>query len=314
MIDIPNIKISELFYNLPKLNLHNEAEDALSDFICNTQIYLIQTEVNANSLNLTTKIVCNSQKSIIFYKTSPLDLSKEDVINNINIITITEGAAESLYQILRQIFNPLLTLGDDLYTNKLQKNLFDLETNLRAIAHGRNSGNLNVVLSVEDEVNYWKAMGEKRDISKKEREAASNFCVLFEDVCEEIRSMKAVPLQDVRDNAENVGGILDDIWRYTLVQYPQDRMTHILDIIGHVICAIIQKALSGIDLWRVHNDKQDNETLKLISESVNVVQTWIGACTSLTETYWPNYALHPWAGEGYVPQFCLNFERRTKEM
>lgn len=83
---------------------------------------------------------------------------------------------------------------------------------------------------------------------------------------------------------------------------------------GHLICSTTQKALCGTDLLKVHNGVKDNEILKLISDSLKVMQTWISACLSLTETYWPNYALNPWSGKGYVSQFCLNFERRMKEV
>ncbi|KPJ16863.1 Cytoplasmic dynein 2 heavy chain 1 [Papilio machaon] len=308
------ISTAESFYDVSDLKINDKAEDALYDFLHNSQTYLLQTELNKEVLNLTTQIQCDIQKSIIFYKTSPVNLSKQESINNINIITITTGAAESLYQILRQIFSPLLSLGDDLYTNKLQKNLTDLETNLRILTHGKNNANINVILSIEDEVDYWRAMADKREATKKEREAASNYCVLFEDICEEIKSMQASPVYEIRDNAENVGGILDDIWRCTISPYAQHRMIHVFDIIGHIICSVTQKILSGVDLWKVHNSTKDDEVLKLINDSLNVTQTWISACLSLTDTYWPNYALHAWSGKSYVPQFCLNFQKRVKEI
>lgn len=51
-----------------------------------------------------------------------------------------------------------------------------------------------------------------------------------------------------------------------------------------------------------------------LSEGLKVLQTWNTACVSLTETYWPNYALHSWSGKPYVPQFCVNFQKRLKEV
>ncbi|XP_068628065.1 cytoplasmic dynein 2 heavy chain 1 [Battus philenor] len=306
------LNTAESFFNVPRLKLADE--NALFDFISNAQTYLLRTTIHEKTLFFSTEIKCDTQKAVVFYKNSPIDLSSEDCVNNLNIITITAEAAESLYQIMRQIFNPLLSLGDDLFTNKLQNNLVDLETNLRILTHGKSNGNINVILSIEDEVNYWKAIGEKRDVSKKEREAACNFCVLFEDIWEEIKSMQACSVYELRDSAENIGGILDDIWRYVELPYSQDRMIHILDITGHIICSLTRKSLSSVDLWKVHNGVEDNELLRLITECLNVTQTWIDACASLTETYWPNYALHPWNGKGYIPQFCLNFHQRVKEI
>ncbi|XP_047546083.1 cytoplasmic dynein 2 heavy chain 1-like [Vanessa atalanta] len=157
-------------------------------------------------------------------------------------------------------------------------------------------------------------MGQKRDANRTEIEAASSFCVLFEDVFEEIRSLQTSVMQEVKDSAENIAGILDDVWRYTVHPYSENRMIHIFDIIGHVICSVIQKAVSQIDPWKINDGFKDNEILVLMTEGLNVVQTWIGACKSLTETYWPNYALHPWKGNAYIPNFCVNFETRLKEI
>lgn len=39
-------------------------------------------------------------------------------------------------------------------------------------------------------------------------------------------------MDDIRESAENIGGILDDIWRTTTSPYAQDRMEHVFDIIG----------------------------------------------------------------------------------
>lgn len=62
-------------------------------------IFQIQKEIN---------------KSIIFYKTSPQIVTTQDALSHINIMTLASGAAESLYQILRQIYSPLLAIVSEL--------------------------------------------------------------------------------------------------------------------------------------------------------------------------------------------------------
>lgn len=44
-----------------------------------------------------------------------------------------------------------------------------------------------MVVTITDEIDYWKELAEKKDAAKKEREAASLFAELFEDINEEIR-------------------------------------------------------------------------------------------------------------------------------
>ncbi|KAJ8726929.1 hypothetical protein PYW08_015326 [Mythimna loreyi] len=304
----------EHYYNKSDLKLDEKSEDALSDFINNPQILIIQGYMQSDNIFLHTKIQDGKNKSIIFYKTSAQELLKDDAVHNINILTLSNNTAESLYQIWRQVYTPLLAAGSDLYSNKLQKNLSDLDSNLRILAHGKGNNNINVVLSIQDEMDYWKTLERKRDSSKKEKEAASTFCELFGDVLEELRTIHSSPMDEVRESAENIGGILDDIWRITSSPYAQDRMVHVFDIIGHEICSIIQKSISTDDLWKVHNGAKDSEVLNLLSDSFKVIQTWNSACESLTETYWPNYALHAWNGKPYVPPFCLNFQTRLKEI
>lgn len=84
--------------------------------------------------------------------------------------------------------------------------------------------------------------------------------------------------------------------------------------LGHVICSTIQNKLPTANLWEVHYGTKDTEILNLLSEGLKVTLTWTSACKSLTETYWPNYALHTWSGKLYTPPFCTNFQARLKEV
>ncbi|XP_022829187.1 cytoplasmic dynein 2 heavy chain 1 [Spodoptera litura] len=308
------LTILEHYFNKTDLKLNENSEDALSDFINTPQLFLIQGYIKQDNIFLQTRIKDDKTKSIVFYKTSAQELLNDDALQNVNILTLSSNTAETLYQIWRQVYTPLLAAENDLYSNKIQKNLSDLESNLRILAHGKGNTNINVVLSIQDELEYWKTVAQKRDASKKEKDAASNFCELFEDIVEEIRTINSSPMEEIRESAENIGGILDDIWRITTSPYSQDRMVHIFDVIGHELCSIIQKSVCINELWKVHNSGKDSEILNLLSDSFKVVQTWNSACESLTETYWPNYALHTWNGKPYVPPFCLKFQTRIKEI
>ncbi|XP_041973347.1 cytoplasmic dynein 2 heavy chain 1 isoform X2 [Aricia agestis] len=297
------------------LNVNDINEELLHDFLHSPQTLLLQAFLDQDSnLKFQIHLQCNLNKSIIFYKTLPCTLEENSSLNNVNMLTLSTNAALSLYQILKQIYSPLLTNGDDLYSKKLQKNLADLESNLRVIAHGKEDIHNNFVLSVEDEAEYWKSIAERTDTNKAEREAASSFSVLFDDISEEIKLMRSSTLQEVKDCVENVAGILDDVWRCVGATYSQDRMVHVFDVVGHATCSIIQKCVSDLNIWSIHHNAEDDKILAELSHGLNAIQTWTSACKSLTETYWPNYALHPWKGNSYVPLFCVNFEGRLKQI
>ncbi|XP_063823750.1 cytoplasmic dynein 2 heavy chain 1-like [Ostrinia nubilalis] len=304
---------AEHYYNTTNLNLNPKSEECLSEFIHHPQTLVLQALIQDNTILLFTKMVNDKQKSIIFYKPAALDLAADDAVNSINIITLSNNVAESLYHILKQIYSPLLANNNDLISNKLHKNLADLESNLRIITQGKGSDN-TVILSVDDEIEYWRSVVDKRDASKKEKEGASAFLDLFEDISEELRSMLASNMSETREAVENVGGLLDDVWRLSTFPYTQERMIHMFDVIAYFICSIVQKTFPSVDLWKVKEGIKEIEILNLLMESLKVIQTWISACKSLTKTYWPNYALHIWNGKPYIPAYCVNFEKRLKEI
>ncbi|XP_060800611.1 cytoplasmic dynein 2 heavy chain 1 [Amyelois transitella] len=304
---------SENYFSLSNVTVDENSEQALSDFIHNSQTLLLQGRINGNSVIFNNKICNDNNQSIIFYKTSAQDLNGDDGAKILNIATISTNVAESLYQSLKHVYTPLFA-HDDLYSNKLQKNLHELESHLRVLLHGKGEGNMNVILTIEDEVEYWKTLKQKQDSNSKEKEAAATMCEIFEDICDEIRSLQSNSMSEIREIVENIGGLLDDVWRFTIIPYSHERMIHIFDAIGHVINTNIQKACLNLKLWEVNNVNIENSVLQLLSESLAAIQTWISACESLTGTYWPNYALHAWNGKPYVPSFSITFQTRLKEI
>lgn len=54
-----------------------------------------------------------------------MELTDKDVVKNINIITLSNSPSESLYQILRQIYTPLLT--------EVQKNICSISKYIKCI-------------------------------------------------------------------------------------------------------------------------------------------------------------------------------------
>lgn len=51
--------------------------------------------------------------------------------------------------------------------------------------------------------------------------------------------MQSSSIAEMRESAENIGGLLDDVWRFTTVPYSQHRMTHVFDIVGKYIIMLI---------------------------------------------------------------------------
>lgn len=62
--------------------------------------------------------------------------------------------------------------------------------------------------------------------------------------------MPSLPMLETREAVENVGGALDDVWRITVIPYPQDRMIHIIDVIGRYLWKIERETY-----WSIYTSK-----------------------------------------------------------
>lgn len=55
-----------------------------------------------------------------------------------------------------------------------------------------------------------------------------------------------------------------------------------------------------------------------MSDSTNqileITESWIQICDSLTRLFWSNYGQHLWIGETYIPQLNVKFKKRVEEV
>ena len=52
----------------------------------------------------------------------------------------------------------------------------------------------------------------------------------------------------------------------------------------------------------------------LISQAVDLTDSWMQLCDSLTRLFWPNYSQNPWIGEPHKPKRGLLFKERLAEI
>lgn len=77
------------------------------------------------------------------------------------------------------------------------------------------------------------------------------------------------------------------------------------DIINCII-----KHLSKVDLWT----EDFIEISNLLQQCINIANRWITSCKELTEIFWPNYSLHLWSGDPYIPENLVNLLNKLKEL
>lgn len=64
------------------------------------------------------------------------------------------------------------------------------------------------------------------------------------------------------------------------------------------------------DVWNVSSYHINN----LMNQVLDITESWMQLCDSLTRLFWPNYGQHPWIGKPHSPQQGHLFKERLSEI
>ncbi|CAG0920502.1 unnamed protein product, partial [Notodromas monacha] len=225
-----------------------------------------------------------------------------------------DSPAATLYHTLKKVFTPLLleqSRGERL-GSKIPTLLTELEGGLGTIlkrqapgkSHSvdsedaKNAG-LAGILSVDDELEYWKVVKKKPDV------AAGLSCVVAE-----LTKIHDGRLEDLDDMLENLFTFLDELWKLDEAEYPQDRMSHLMELCGIAICQRIQQEFNNVNVWSSPFSQLEG----IISAGKSLCDKWIiNVCGKLTTLFWATYGLHHWKGPAYEPKYTKGFGDRLEE-
>uniref|UniRef100_A0A8D8QIW2 Cytoplasmic dynein 2 heavy chain 1 n=2 Tax=Cacopsylla melanoneura TaxID=428564 RepID=A0A8D8QIW2_9HEMI len=255
--------------------------------------------------------------ALIFYKTKPECISSDNVRQIVLISSLKDSPISSLYYSLHQIFSPALLKGDDLDRTidpKLQSLVLQLEHGLKSTLLEKSLDSdlptsLIEVLTLEDEYFYWKKLAQV-GTKKKERDRGEVFANFFEPMVTLSRSSKTKPLQDLDDVLETMYNFLDDLWKMEDYEYPQDRMSHLMELLGNNLVRLIQQELNKMNLWQ----DEFNEVVEKLKLSTGLCEKWLETCSKLTTYFWPNYPGHMWSGPPAHLQYVQDFTVRLKQI
>jgi hypothetical protein len=76
-------------------------------------------------------------------------------------------------------------------------------------------------LTVEDEIDFWRRARKQPIVDA------------LEPIATDLAKIKAARLEEVEEIVDGMFSALDDLWKQEDVEYPQERMTHLLEIIGN---------------------------------------------------------------------------------
>jgi dynein heavy chain 2 len=256
-------------------------------------------------------------ESILLTKLKPAVITRDNFGNLVRFHTISNSPLNALYQTLHSVFSPVLqkylrfTRGHKFgVTPKMQALLAELEEGLaNTLVHtsGTNQrSNLSLIHSLGDEYDYW-ATEANRSESKTNRSRASFFRDHLKLVRNDYDRLTHLSFDELLELVERTHDVLDDIWRQNEhEEYPQDRMTHLLDIITSDIASCIQHQLSAFNLM--------HETYGKVAEplrgSRQVCDNLITTCDTLTSKIWPHTMTNKWVGPPFTSRLLETLAER----
>ncbi|XP_034239710.1 cytoplasmic dynein 2 heavy chain 1 [Thrips palmi] len=295
------------------------ADNTLNKFLDDRHCFTLIVERRENGFSFSEQILPGDKAALVFFKLRPDVVTPQNMLSNVLVSSMLDSPASVLYHSLQKLYAPVLLKnfqGDDSIDPKLQDLLSQLEANLRSALNRNNriekgtgdaEPNVDVIITPEDELQYWASLA-KSSPKGKESMKASAFLSMLQPLVQDLQSSDS--LTSFEESLETAHNALDDIWKLDEFRYPQKRMENLMEVIGNAITQFIQTRLHDINLW----ESPFNIVEENLSQSVAVCEKWIDTCQKLTTLFWPNHSLHAWSGKPYVPKHIQSFSKRLSEV
>uniref|UniRef100_A0A8B9KYT5 Dynein cytoplasmic 2 heavy chain 1 n=1 Tax=Astyanax mexicanus TaxID=7994 RepID=A0A8B9KYT5_ASTMX len=306
----------------PAYSLSTSTE--LNTFLDDANQFILVTSSDGDQLRFFNKVHdWDEERVLVFFKLHPCVITEENVSRAVLVSTMLESPVHTLYQTLRQVFNPAL-LQDEKWSQafdpRLQSLLSELEEGLGSVLRHtlpKDSGKKRLseddvvgIVTPSDEFQYWAELGQTVEKSSK-RERAAHFSELFKPIVKDYSNLESLSLLDALELAENSRDVLDDVWRQNEhTPYPEIRMRRLMDIIGSSLGRFVQKKLCVLHLWEdPYLTVREN-----LREGVTLCEQWVTACEHLTGQLWKRYSPHLWEGDKLHPHGLKNLIQRLEEV
>ncbi|KAJ3042257.1 Cytoplasmic dynein 2 heavy chain 1 [Rhizophlyctis rosea] len=166
------------------------------------------------------------------------------------------------------------------------------------------------IQTFDDEYDFWNEVAGTAE-AKTDRLRADSIREILQPVKADFEKLSSTPLLDVADLADEVQGILDEIWRQVdNPPYPEPRMTHLVEAITTQFIGRVMDDFAGVNIMIVPYSKIKES----LQAAVQLFDRWEATLITLTVRLWPNYSSHSWKGMKIEPAGLREFANRLKEI
>ncbi|XP_071452948.1 cytoplasmic dynein 2 heavy chain 1 [Hetaerina americana] len=308
--------------SLESFESNADLNNFLDDASCYSLCVAIDERNNQKKIVLSNQAVNLEKKCnvLVFFKLKPMIITGDNMHDTVFISSMFDSPVSTLYHTIQKVFAPSVLKDDSWgksFDPKLQQLMSQLEQNLKRVLLKQNPQssqpeemlNLPAIITIEDEVQFWSALARTSDI-KEEQLKAQSFLKILKLVEKDMSSLESASLLDGERVLDDIQNALDDLWKLEDMYYPQQRMEHLMEIIGNEVTGCVQSKFKQRNLW---NDSF-MEIEELMNQAIGVCDKWVEACQNLTTLFWPNYKFHPWRGSCCIPVFLVKLKTRLQEI
>jgi len=223
---------------------------ALNDFLDDGGTPVLAARMEGKAISFLNKVESNDSNDsvIVFFKVRPDVITPDNIHTNIFVSSMMDSPVSALYHAVQKVFAPVL-LNDAKWSRtfdpKLQSLLSELEAGLGSIVRkedpsakrhgGDDESSFAGILTPVDEFHYW---SDATQSARKgdARERAECFRDFLHPISKEFSGLGSMTLVEIMELVELTQDTLDDLWKQMEHEplYPENRMKHLLDIIGNI--------------------------------------------------------------------------------
>eukprot|EP00048_Salpingoeca_helianthica_P012918 m.191084 g.191084 ORF g.191084 m.191084 type:complete len:4245 (+) comp15437_c5_seq48:84-12818(+) len=270
-------------------------------------------DVKMSDLSFTNKLAVGktTDTTLVFSKLQPISLTPDNIHKMAIVCSLTAPPAASLYHVVQKVYAPLLTKDatwSQTVDSKLQTLLGSLEASLGTLLRSGKGAQLDSIRSVADEFAHWSDLrATAPDLAA--REQAQFFHEAFSSVAKDFDAIDTLTLDKLLELATATQDCLNEVWEPPEHGgYPEDRMRHLMRVVGQTLCQALRNAFAKTDFWgNITSSVRDD-----LRTALAVLDQWSRRCRALTASVWT--ARRKWTGEPYTDTACSQLSARLTKV
>jgi dynein heavy chain 2 len=232
---------------------------------------------------------------VSFVKLSAEPLTEQNMHAQVLVVTLWGETLGSLQSALHEVYAPALLAASanrEGISGRVQQLIADLDVSLSdTVRHKSGLRSLASICKPADEFDFWSMADDGR--LGLPRGSAASISESFDPIVGNFSDTRSLELGELEELMDATHHALDGAWQSGA--YPQERMSHLMDLIGSTICQVIRARLEVPSVWTEPHARARAR----LQTTRSALEKWTQTVEELTGVFWkdPQSSSKTWKGE-----------------